>query len=134
MKQYAEKVPYPHPIQSERTADSMQKSAQGFSRYFLPREEQRTVMETQSRGIFIPWPLLTIIITVAIVVVSGLIALEVQVSNLNTTLLLRDADTRAQFQGLKDQIATMQVYIQNDREKIIRLETESEIPRDVKRK
>lgn len=88
--------------------------------------------EQSSRGLFIPWPLLTIMVTLGIVVVSGLIALEVQVSNLNTTLLLRDADQRAEIIALKEKSAQLEVYIHNDREKLIEIQTslrEAEKPR-----
>lgn len=79
--------------------------------------------EQSSRGLFIPYPLLAVIVTLAIVVISGIVALEVQVSNLNTTLLLRDADQRAEITQLKEKSAQLEVYIHSDREKLIHLET-----------
>lgn len=78
--------------------------------------------EHPSRGIFLPYPLLAVITTLAIVVISGIVALEVQVSNLNTTLLLRDADQRAEIISIKEKSAQLEVYIHNDREKLIKLE------------
>lgn len=82
--------------------------------------------EHSSRGLFIPYPLLAVIVTLAIVVISGIVALEVQVSNLNTTLLLRDADQRAEIISLKEKSAQLEVYIHNDREKLIKIETSLE--------
>ena len=82
--------------------------------------------ETESKGIFLPYPLLGILLTLVIVLVTGIITLEVQVSNLSTTMLLRDADSRAQMKDVQDRLSTMQVYLQNDREKIIRLETQQD--------
>lgn len=73
--------------------------------------------QSENRGVFIPYPLLGMIITLAIVVISGLIALEVQVSSLNTTLLLRDADSRAEQTAIKEKLAQLEVYIHDMREK-----------------
>lgn len=106
------------------TQEAMPKSAhRGFFRYFMPHEEVQVISQQSSKGLFLPWPLLTIIITLAIVVISGLIALEVQVSNLNTTLLLRDSDQRAEITALKEKQAQLEVYIHNDREKLIDIQT-----------
>ncbi len=76
-------------------------------------------MEQQaSRGVFLPHPLLGMLVTIAIVLVSGLVALEVQVSNLSTTLLLRDSDQRAEITAIKEKNAQLEVYIHNDREQL----------------
>lgn len=86
-----------------RSQDTLQQSLHGswFANWFMPRQETQVVSETSSRGVFIPWPLLAIIVTLGIVLVSGLVTLEVQVSNLSTTLLLRDADHARQIQDIK---------------------------------
>lgn len=81
-------------------------------------------MTQEAKGIFLPYPLLAIIATVVIVLVTGLVTLEVQVSNLGTTLLLRDSDTRAQTQATKEKLDTLEVYIHNDREQLIRIATQ----------
>ena len=88
------------------------------------------VAQSASKGVFIPWPLLAIIVTLAIVLVTGLVTLEVQVSNLSTTLLLRDADHARQLTDIKVEMARvsgkneqLQVYITNDREKLVAIET-----------
>lgn len=86
-------------------------------------------MTQEARGVFIPYPLLGIIVTIAVVVIAGLVALEVQVSSLNTTLLLRDADTRAEMLAAKEKIAQLEVYIHNDREKLIEIKTQIELQR-----
>lgn len=80
-------------------------------------------MTQEARGVFIPYPLLGIIITLAVVMISGIIALEVQVSSLSTTILLRDADQRAEISALKEKSAQLEVYIHNDREKLVHIET-----------
>jgi len=81
------------------------------------------VAEQTSRGVFLPYPLLGMLVTIAIVLISGLVALEVQVSNLSTTLLLRDADQRAEITAIKEKNAQLEVYIHNDREKLIDIQT-----------
>lgn len=63
------------------------------------------VAQQAAKGVFIPWPLLAIIVTLAIVLVTGLVTIQVQVSNLSTTLLLRDADHARQVEDLKREIA-----------------------------
>ena len=88
-------------------------------------------MTQEAKGVFIPYPLLGIIVTLVIVMISGIIALEVQVSNLNTTILLRDADSRAEISAIKEKMAQLEVYIHNDREKLVHIETmmDNENPR-----
>lgn len=83
-------------------------------------------MTQDAKGVFVPYPLLGIILTLSIVVVGGIVAIQVQVSNLSTTILLRDADQRAVIQELKDKTEQLEVYLHDDREKIIRMQTEQE--------
>lgn len=87
------------------------------------------VAQSASKGVFIPWPLLAIIVTLAIVLISGLVTLEVQVSNLSTTLLLRDADHARQVQDIKVELAKegerrelTDLKLTDLREKIVRIE------------
>ena len=83
-------------------------------------------MTQEAKGVFIPYPLLGIIITLCTIVVAGIIALQVQVSNLSTTILLRDADQRALIEKLENKAEQHEVYIRDDREKLIRLLERSE--------
>jgi len=83
-------------------------------------------MTQEARGVFIPYPLLGILFTLGVILITGIITLEVQVSNLNTTILLRDADSRAEVTAVKEKLAQLEVYIHNDREKLIRIETQQE--------
>ena len=94
-----------------------------LQRWFTPRAEVQVVEQQTSRGVFLPWPLLGIIATVAIVLISGIITLAVQVTDLKTTILLRDADTRAEMAAVKEKEAQLEVYIHNDREKLIDIQT-----------
>lgn len=77
------------------------------------------VAAQQSKGIFLPYPLLAILVTVGALVLSGIVGLYVQVSSLQTTLLLRDADTRRDIMQLKEESEELRVYIQNDREQLV---------------
>ena len=89
--------------------------------WFLPYG-RRMRMTQDAKGVFIPYPLLGIVITLCTIVVAGIIAIQVQVSNLSTTILLRDADQRAVIQELKDKTEQMEVYLHDNREKMIRLQ------------
>jgi hypothetical protein len=72
-----------------------------WHRWFIPHEEVQMVTPQSAKGLFIPWPLLGIIVTLAIVLITGLVTIEVQVNNLSTTLLLRDNDHSRQIEDLK---------------------------------
>ena len=109
----------------------MQEIEQGFiERWFVPKEGTQVVAQQSSKGMFIPYPLLAIIMTLAVVLISGIIAIEVQVSSLNTTLLLREqdharevTDLKADIKEVKGKNEQLMVYITNDREKLVALET-----------
>ncbi len=71
----------------------------------MPHEETQMVSNLQSKGLFIPWPLLAIIVTLAVILITGVVTIQVQVSNLSTTLLLRDQDHARQIEDLKHDMA-----------------------------
>jgi hypothetical protein len=70
--------------------------------------------------------LLAILVIIGGAVLSFVIALEVQVSNLSTTILLRDADQRAAIHDVQEKAAQLEVYLHDDREKLIRLQTQQD--------
>lgn len=87
------------------------------------------VAQSASKGIFIPWPLLAILTTLAVVLFTGLVTLEVQVSNLSTTLLLRDADHARQVMDIKAELVKegerrelTDLKVSDLREKLVRFE------------
>ena len=82
--------------------------------------------EQEAKGVFVQWPLLIIIITLASILIGAIVGLQVQVSNLSTTLLLRDADHQRETKTMSDEIATLKVYLQNDRERLIKLEVQAD--------
>ena len=79
-------------------------------------EAQRT------SGLFIPYPLLGILMTLLLALGSGIVGLFIQVNSLQTTLLLRDASYQQDQKKAWDKIEQLQVYIQNDRERLGKLE------------
>jgi len=120
------------------SAGGLQESQQEhwLSQMFLPRYGVRKMPEQEAKGIFVQWPLLIIIITLASILIGAIVGLQVQVSNLNTTLLLRDADHSRQVDGLrqdnvelKGKYEQLRVYIQDDREKLVALQTRLGITR-----
>ena len=76
----------------------------------------------RSSGLFLPYPLLGLLLTLVLALGGGIIGLFIQVNSLQTTILLRDADYQRERQQAWEKIEQMQVYIQNDRERIGRLE------------
>ena len=75
-------------------------------------------------GVFMPWPLLGIVMTLVIALGGGIVGLYSQLSAMQTTLIMRDADYRREQQQSWDKIEQLQVYIQNDREKLAKLEAQ----------
>lgn len=79
---------------------------------------------SRTSGVFMPWPLLGIVMTLILALGGGIVGLYSQLSSMQTTLLMRDADYRREQQQAWDKIEQLQVYIQNDREKIAKLEAQ----------
>lgn len=76
-----------------------------WERWLLPHQETQVVAQQASKGIFLPYPLLAILVTVGALVLSGIVGLYVQVSSLSTTLLLRDSDHARQILEIKTELA-----------------------------
>jgi len=75
--------------------------------------------EATRSGLFIPYPLLGIMLTLTLALSGGIIGLYAQVAAMNTTMILRDADYQRQVRELKEKQDQMEVYLHNDREKLI---------------
>ena len=73
-------------------------------------------------GLFLPYPLLGLVMTLVLALGGGIIGLFIQVNSLQTTILLRDADYQRERQQTWEKIEQMQVYIHNDRERLGKLE------------
>lgn len=88
-----------------------------LERYFLPHGRTLT-MNQQAKGVFIPYPLLGIVMVLVMALGGGIIGLYSQLSAMNTTMILRDSDYQREQKQAWEKIEQLQVYIQNDREKL----------------
>jgi uncharacterized protein YcfJ len=82
----------------------------------MAEEAQRT------NGLFIPYPLLALIMTMALALGGGLIGLYAQVSTMNATILMRDSDRADQLKKLENKLELTNEYVRDLREKQIRQE------------
>lgn len=80
--------------------------------------------ESTRAGLFVPYPLLGIMLTLVMALGGGIVGLYSQISAMNTTMILRDSDYQRQVRELKEKADQMEVYLHNDRERIARLEAE----------
>ena len=85
-------------------------------------------MNRQS-GLFLPYPLLGILLTLVIALGGGIIALYAQLSAMNTTMLLRDMDYRQQLQDQKNKVDQLEIYLHSDREQLAVLAHDAETQR-----
>lgn len=79
----------------------------------------------KTSGLFIPYPLLGLLMTLVLALGGGLIGLYTQMSSMQTTLILRDADAQRQIHDLKEKLDQMEIYLHNDRERLIALERDN---------
>jgi hypothetical protein len=77
---------------------------------------------SRTNGLFIPYPLLGLMLTLVLALGGGLIGIYAQVSSMNATMLMRDSDSREQIKALHEDAKLQAMYIADLREKIIRLE------------
>lgn len=82
----------------------------------MAEEAQRT------NGVFIPYPLLGLLLTLTLVLGGGLIGLYAQVSTMNATMIMRDADRADQLRKLEEKLELTNVYMTDLREKEARRE------------
>jgi len=123
-----------HTPTGKEIAENMPNSYQEWwQRWFVPRQEVQMVA-TQSKGVFLPYPLLAILVTVGTLLLGGIVTLEVQLNNLSTTILLRDADQRAATRALQEKQEQLEVYIHDMREKRVLDRADIEALKDAKRR
>lgn len=79
-------------------------------------------MAQEAKGVFLPYPLLGIMLTLVLILVGGIVGLYSQLSAMNTAMILRDADYQQRTKKLEEKIELQGMYITDVREKIIRLE------------
>lgn len=80
-------------------------------------------MSEQSKGgVFVPYPLLAILTPALLLIMGALVSLIVMVNSMQTTMLLRDADHKAESHKQWQKIEQLEVYLHDDREKLIKIE------------
>lgn len=72
---------------------------------------------SRTGGLWLPYPLLGLILTLVLALGGGMAGLVIQVNSLQTTLLLRDADHRDALKKLENQNDLQEQYIRDVREK-----------------
>lgn len=70
----------------------------------------------RTNGIFVPYPLLAIMLTLTLVLGGGLIGLYATVTTMNSTMLMRDADQKEAIKELKNQLQLQEMYTHDIRE------------------
>lgn len=104
-----------------RAIDAPETRSPDYSKWqalFLPRREAYMADElNRQSGLFIPYPLLAIILTLVLGLGSGIIGLFIQVNSLQTTLLLRDADHKEAIKKLDNAKELHDQYIRDIRER-----------------
>lgn len=73
-------------------------------------------------GVFIPYPLLTIMMGLILTLGGGIIGMYVKVDSLSTTILMQNQEYQRERKEAWDKMEQLQVYINNDRERLIRVE------------
>lgn len=88
--------------------------------WIVPRKETRLMSDEAQRigGVFIPYPLLGILLTLTLALGGGILALYVQVSTMNATMLMRDADYRKQVDKLEEKLELQEMYTKDIREQL----------------
>lgn len=77
----------------------------------MPEEANR------SGGLFMPYPLLGILLTLVLSLGGGIIGLYVKVDTMQATMLLRDSDQRDVVKELKNKLELQELLIRDLREK-----------------
>lgn len=90
-------------------------------------------MSEQSKGgLFVPYPLLAILTPALLLIMGALVSLIVMVNSMQTTMLLRDADQKAESKKQWEKIEQLEVYMHDNRDRVMRFE-EREKERDKRR-
>lgn len=82
----------------------------------MAEEAQRT------GGLFLPYPLLGILMTLVLALGGGIIGLYTQLTAMNATMIMRDADNRQKQDQLQNKIELLETYVHDDRLKLKGLE------------
>lgn len=70
-------------------------------------------------GVFLPYPLLGILMTLIVVLGGGIIGMYVKIDTMNATMIMRDSDYRDAQKELKNKAELQELLIRDLREKQI---------------
>lgn len=87
----------------------------------------------RSGGLWMPYPLLAMFLTLVLALGGGIIGLYAQMVAMNTTMIMRDNDYREDQRKAWEKIEQLQVYIKDDREKLVGQGKEIEFLKDRRR-
>lgn len=79
---------------------------------------------SRTGGLFLPYPLIGLLLTLTLALGGGIIGLYAQVTTMNATILMRDSDHREQIKELKNKLELQELYTKDIREKLIEMRTE----------
>lgn len=81
---------------------------------------------TRSGGLWMPYPLLAIFMTCLFVFGGGIIALYSQLSAMNATMIMRDADYSQRTNKLEEKLELQDMKIGDLKDRIVRAEAKSQ--------
>jgi len=70
----------------------------------------------RSTGLFIPFPLLGLILTLVLALGGGIIGMYVKIDTMQATMLMRDSDQRETIRELKNKLELQEMYVRDIRE------------------
>lgn len=70
----------------------------------------------RTNGVFVPYPLLAIMLTLTLALGGGLIGLYATVTTMNATMLMRDADQKEAIKKLENKLEIQEMYTHDIRE------------------
>lgn len=86
----------------------------------MSEEAQRT------SGLFIPYPLLGMLMTLVLALGGGIIGMYVKLDTMNTSMILRDSSYQEQLRQQKEKVDQLEIYLHSDREKLAVLQHDAD--------
>ena len=77
---------------------------------------------SRTGGVFLPYPLLGIMLTLVLTLGGGIIGMYVKVDTMNSTILMRDADQREALKEIRNKLELQELLTRDLREKQVRQE------------
>jgi hypothetical protein len=83
---------------------------------------------TRTGGLWMPYPLLAIVMGLVLALGGGIVGLYAQLSAMQTAMLLRDSDYQRELVDHKKNIELLQMYINDDRRQLAVLQDRADKP------